>query len=293
MWKKIFERKPQKKHPYEGKPRSEEEREQQEFEERFANLSKDEQRVYKSALECRAFLEEHRELWKGPKNLYRSKDEVVQALESHDKRWSRFALSMLEGAHAQLTEYAGNPASFAAIAERFAIDSFISTASTAHMTGRRYGERSSYLIDPVSKDGIYFDAPFGYAVRYRRDDGEWETVSVLSFIPDFQKNILYVDQVQGGNTARGRSSEEARKARYKFERPPLVTLETVVYGIVRELARRTCMQEIALRKGKHNRWFAVNEKAKNAATVYERIALLYGMQNTPEETYYRDQLAVH
>lgn len=99
---------------------------------------------------------------------------------------------------------------------------------------------------------------------------------------------MYVDQVQGGNTSRGRSSIEGQEfAHYKFEKKPLQTLETVLFDIVHNLARRNNMQ-IALRKGKHNRWGEVKEKAQKTASVYERIALLYGMRANAGDEYYRE-----
>ncbi len=280
-------------HFMEKKPRSEEEREQLEFEQRFSKLPKAEQDTYFQGMLGRMWLDEFAHLREGKLGRLANRDLAVKALETADKRWSRFALSMLEAIHTPLKRYAGNPESFEKLKDRFALVPLISHVGTAHKSELPYGRRSSYETESVSKDSIAMDSPFGYVVRYLNSKDKWEVISVLTFVPDFENGVLYVDQVQGGNTSRGRASEDGRDAHYKFEKPPLETLETALYDVARDLARRYGMKEVALRKGEHNWWVAVKDKAEKTATVYERIALLRGMQNKEEDEYYRESLVAN
>lgn len=137
MWK-FFERRSEKR------PRSEQEREQREFEQRLALLPDAEREIYKKSMEARTFLEEYEHVTGRKRGLFKSIRERVRALEAYDKRWSRFALSMLEGVHTKLIEYAGNPETFKKISARFALVPLISDYHAAHVKDQPYNKRSSF-----------------------------------------------------------------------------------------------------------------------------------------------------
>ncbi len=194
--------------------------------------------------------------------------------------WREFAREVAAPTSKSLEEYAQNPATFPK--ERYALRGLISADKQSHDPNGTYSSRGSYSLEPDSDNRLFIDAPFAYSLQYLRDDGAWETITVASFVPDLEKKVILIDQLQGGDTQRGRVTNEARRARMKFKEQP----EQILFDAVEDLGQRTSMRGIGLRKSETIKWMTVqNARKEGKVTVYDKVSDANDMRGFASKEY--------
>ena len=215
----------------------------------------------------------------------------------HEKVWNELMLNVFALPEIPLEKYAVNKAKYEEYRGRFKIVPVFASSSESHSPKTKYGARGSITSDPFSKRQIALDPPIGFRLLLKLDaprtavseleelgasifdteppepvESEWEPVAVLGCAPDFEKNMLLVDQLQGGDTMGTTTTEEVReivrKARNVFAESP----EYMLYEVARDVARRSGFSGTGLREPGANEWPAVRLKVmQEESTVYGKV----------------------
>jgi hypothetical protein len=205
-----------------------------------------------------------------------------------NKLWRDFAVAFYAGQDVDFTRFAENPETFDA--SKFRMKAVVAGTARIHDPEIGYVQRGSFEPNLFAKNSLYIDAPFAYALSYLREpeqgetEPEWETIGVVSFTPDLEKRVLVIDQIQGGDTERKRASKKARRVRMKFagQEPAYMLL-----SLVEELARKTGMRGIALRKAEHSKWDTVRRaRAGGKKTLYDKLGKAAGMRGFASREYF-------
>lgn len=214
-------------------------------------------------------LQDHRKVrqdYKGARPVL--SEEKEKALEEFTKHFIDLAHSASRKlAEAPFAQHLQKPDTFHTSRERFKIRPLIGRNPFGYTSAYSYGQRGSF--DAVDTQH-YLDSPFAYALEYLTNAGQWEIIGLTSFFPDFEKNEMRVDQIQGGPTKKTDATPEGRRARLKFDVAPNVPLE-----VARLLAQRVGMKRFGILKRQFNAYPEVSESP--TATLYETIAKQRGM----------------
>jgi len=203
-------------------------------------------------------------------------------------KWRSFIISFL---HSETNDYSSLLESHAKKKETFNADMFcvvpvVVTHEYDFRFKRPYGKRADTVYEWKSKWSMYIDSPHAFVLLYKigeetKDTPEcWEPISVASFNPHFKSRTLLIDQLQGGSTFRGDTTNRARGARMKFDVSP----EHILFKVTKRFAQEIGMKKIGLRKPENNKWTKVNTCTSGKA--YQTVATDEGMKATPRSEYF-------
>jgi hypothetical protein len=217
--------------------------------------------------------------------------------KGHERVWNELMFNIFSLPELPLDSHMVNKEKAEEYRGRFKLVPVFASSSESYSPKTNYGARGSVTSDPFSKRKIALDAPIGFRLLLKLDaprravseleeigagifgteapepvESEWEPVAVLGCVPDFGKNMLLIDQLQGGDTMGTTTTPEVREivrqARNAFAESP----EYALYEIARDVARRSGFAGVGLRLPDSNEWPAVRLKVMGGkTTVYDRV----------------------
>lgn len=267
---------------------------------RFLALSPEKKKAYEEAKRVR-------------QELTRELPLTKEDREEQDAVWDDVVFELLRTDKIPLTMYAADPLSFPT--NRFSTSAIIAESGHAHDPRVKYGDRDTIGVEAKSGRKINLDAPFGLCIVYEHgaptvpakgpleEDVEtmlgaeskptpktrFEPIVTLGFFIDYRQKILFIDQLQGGDTSKERETDKGARARMQFEHN---SSAFALFKIARGLALRAGLNGIALRKPKSNQWPSVSVPAETGTkkTVYQIVAELGELDPAPLKDYYYESL---
>ena len=277
---------------------------------RFKNLSPEDRGLYKILLGF------HR-------RFARESAFPKEVSKRHEHIWNELMLNVFSLPELPLDSYMVSKEKAEEYRGRFKLVPVFASSSESYSPKATYGHRGGITRDSFSKRQIALDAPIGFRLLLKLDaprtavseleeigasifgteapepvESEWEPVAVLGCVPDFGKNMLLVDQLQGGDTMGTTTTPEVReivrKARNAFAESP----EYALYEIARDVARRSGFAGIGLRLPDSNEWPAVRLKVmQDEPTIYGKVIAVrkaeaaksaFSEANTPQSAHMAD-----
>lgn len=217
----------------------------------------------------------------GDQALYREAKRFREKFVSPEG-WEAFMMAFLKKKDTALAQFAHSPESFDA--SRYKLSPLIAEKPEPYDPDQPYEFRTSMATERETKRDIYIDAALAFAILYKRDDGEWETISRIAFVPDLEKNVLLVDQIQGGDAEEIEKggTKEAKRSRMKFKTQP----EEILFDLAKELVVETGMKGIGLRKAKKVLWQGIKKAVlEGKTTLYHKARDREDMRGFANEQY--------
>ncbi len=148
-----------------------------------------------------------------------------------------------------------------------------------HSSAPSIGRRVSISSEKYCR--LNADAPFVYILELKNNDNAIvpgvPILCVLSFNFDLNNKILFIEQIQGGDTwyyykeDLPQHVKLSKRARFKFK---YALPEIFVYDAIENLAANLNLKHIAIRRPQFNRWHNVIKRAafNPGSTLYDKVS---------------------
>jgi hypothetical protein len=120
----------------------------------------------------------------------------------------------------------------------------------------------------------FLDDPYAYVLEYQNALGAWEVIALAAARPDFENNVLVVDQLQGNGSREDKLTAPAKKARSRFN-----TATCLPFLAMCILAKRAGFEEIGLRRLENNTWQWKEQLVKGENSPYRTVAARFHLRD--------------